>query len=133
MVRPDLRVVVVDGDGAALMRMGNFATLGSYARDNLHHILLDNEAHESTGAQATVAANVDFADVARACGYGLAVRGDTLRALDELFATPATANGGPRFLHMKIATGTLDELPRPAVTPPAVLARLRRHLGSVST
>ena len=39
LARPDLEVTVVDGDGAALMRMGNFATIGSYGQNNLTHIL----------------------------------------------------------------------------------------------
>ena len=30
LARPDLRVVALDGDGAALMRMGAFATVGAY-------------------------------------------------------------------------------------------------------
>ncbi|QKM49756.1 hypothetical protein B7760_03814 [Burkholderia glumae] len=50
LARPDLTVVAVDGDGAALMRMGAFATLGAYGPKNLVHVLLDNGAHESTGA-----------------------------------------------------------------------------------
>ena len=52
LARPDLEVTVVDGDGAGLMRMGNFATIGSYGRNNLVHVLLDNGVHESTGSQA---------------------------------------------------------------------------------
>ena len=59
LARPDLRVVVLDGDGAALMRMGNFATIGAYPAANLVHVLLDNEAHDSTGAQATVSASLE--------------------------------------------------------------------------
>ncbi len=56
--RPDLRVIALDGDGAALMRMGVFATLGAYGPSNLIHLLLDNGAHESTGGQATVRARL---------------------------------------------------------------------------
>ena len=50
----DLHTDDIDGDGAALMRMGNFATVGAYGQSNLIHLLLDNACHESTGAQATV-------------------------------------------------------------------------------
>ena len=38
LARPDLEVIVVDGDGAALMRMGNLATVGSYAPRNFRHL-----------------------------------------------------------------------------------------------
>jgi phosphonopyruvate decarboxylase len=128
MTRPDLRILVVDGDGAALMRMGNFSTVGTYAGKNFYHLLLDNEAHDSTGAQATVAANVDFAAIARACGYGRVARGDTLDAVETLLE--AGDGAGARFLHLKIATGTLDDLPRPTISPSEVLMRLRKHTGS---
>lgn len=128
LARPDLSVVIVDGDGAALMRMGNLAVIGAYGGDNLYHIVLDNEAYESTGAQRTVSAGVEFALVAQACGYGLAVAGDRLGVIDELFA--ASAARGPRLAHVKIRTGTLGDLPRPEVRPPEVLRRLMAHIGT---
>src|SRR4029077_3905456 len=63
LARPDLKVVALDGDGAALMRMGAFATVGAYGPPNLRHLLLDNGAHDSTGGQATVSTRVSFAQV----------------------------------------------------------------------
>jgi phosphonopyruvate decarboxylase len=125
--RPDLRVVVVDGDGAALMRMGNLATIGAYAASNFVHLLLDNEVHESTGGQATVSANVDFAGVARACGYASAHAGNSLDLIDALL--DAGPRGGPCFGHLKILSGTRKDLPRPAISPPQALARLCAHIG----
>lgn len=128
LARPDLHIVIVDGDGAALMRMGNFATIGSYANSNLTHILLDNEAHDSTGAQATVTGNVRFAEIAAACGYGASYDGNDIQMLDELFSLKNI--NGPRFAHLKIRTGTLENLPRPDITPANVLRRLMQHIGS---
>jgi phosphonopyruvate decarboxylase len=125
--RPDKKIVVIDGDGAALMRMGNFATVGAYGSDNLVHIVLDNEAHDSTGAQATVSAGVAFAAVAQACGYGYCISGDDISILDSVLQS---SDAGPKFAHLKIATGTIDDLPRPKVTPPEVLRRLMSHIGS---
>ena len=53
LARPDLRVMVLDGDGATLMRMGNLATLGASNPANLLHVVLDNGAQDSPGATAT--------------------------------------------------------------------------------
>jgi len=128
LARPDLKVVVIDGDGAALMRMGNFATLGAYGGDNLYHIVLDNEAHDSTGAQSTVSAGVSFASIAQACGYGFSVAGDTIDVVDNVLRD--TAHRGPKFAHLKIATGTIENLPRPKASPPEVLRRLMAHIGT---
>jgi phosphonopyruvate decarboxylase len=127
LARPDLQVVVIEGDGAALMRLGNLATVGTYGRGNFIQVILDNEAHDSTGAQATVSGNVSFAQIASACGYPLALEGNDPELLEILFNAPPTA--GPRFAQLKIRPGTLPELPRPTLTPPQVQTRLRTHLG----
>ncbi|MEI7296500.1 phosphonopyruvate decarboxylase [Paraburkholderia tropica] len=136
LARPDLNVVALDGDGAALMRMGNFATLGAYGPSNLTHVLLDNGAHDSTGGQATVAQQVSFANVAAACGYADAVEGDELATLDAVLeaarerATGANGVAGARFVRLTIKRGTPDGLPRPTITPPDVKSRLMRHIGA---
>lgn len=129
LARPDLRVIVVDGDGAALMRMGILSTIGTYAGANLVHLVLDNEAHDSTGAQATVSANVDFAAVAGACGYAASLRGADLGLLDHVLERDS-ARTGPVLGHLKIRTGTLEDLPRPSVTPAQVARRLMAHIGT---
>ena len=127
LARPDLEVTVVDGDGAGLMRMGNFATIGSYGRGNLVHVLLDNGVHESTGSQATVSANVDFADIAAACGYGMALDGTGLAVIRELYARKDV--DGARFAHLKITPGAPSGLPRPDTSPADVLRRLMTHIN----
>jgi len=128
LARPDLKVVIIDGDGAGLMRMGNFATLGSYAGNNLIHILLDNEVHDSTGSQATVAGNINFAKIAEATGYSVSLTGNEIKLIDELFALEG--HDGPVFGHLKISSGTIENLPRPDVTPNEVLTRLMKHINS---
>ncbi|MCO6440604.1 MAG: phosphonopyruvate decarboxylase [Nitrococcus mobilis] len=126
LAKPDREVVVIDGDGAALMRMGNFAIIGTYGGENFTHLLLDNEVHDSTGAQASVSANVSFGEIAAACGYRTVISGDDVSLIDEVVGNPALP--GPRLLHLKIRPGTIDKLPRPTVSPAAVTARLRELL-----
>ena len=126
LARPDLEVTAVDGDGAGLMRMGNFATIGSYGQGNLTHVLLDNGVHESTGSQATVSANVDFADIAAACGYGVALDGTGVAVIRELYARKDV--DGARFAHLRITPGTRADLPRPDTSPRDVLRRLINKL-----
>ena len=127
LARPELEVIVIDGDGAALMRMGNFATIGSYGQNNLAHILLDNGAHDSTGAQATVSGNVDFAEIAAACGYGLAVNGNGPAVIRKLLTHENT--DGARFAHLKITLDAPAKLPRPDLPPRAILRRLTRRFN----
>ncbi|MHA1538291.1 MAG: phosphonopyruvate decarboxylase [Alphaproteobacteria bacterium] len=121
-------LAVLDGDGAALMHLGNLATIGARGPENLTHIVLDNEVHDSTGGQATVSASADFARAALACGYQAAWKCDDLpgfeRALKAAFAGP-----GPGLIHLRIAPGSMDNLGRPTVKPPEIAARFKAFLA----
>jgi phosphonopyruvate decarboxylase len=123
---PERRVVVADGDGAALMRMGNFATIGAYGGANLRHLVLDNTVHESTGGQSTVSPAISFAGVARACGYRAAAAGSSQAALQEFLR----AADGPALLHFRTRRGVPEGLPRPDVRPRQVKQRLMNHIGA---
>ncbi len=121
-------VVVLDGDGAALMKLGAFATIGAQGPENLVHLVLDNGIHDSTGGQATVSANVDFARVALACGYRRTAACDSIeglaRALSESLAAP-----GPALVHLRIAPGSIEKLGRPTISLPEVARRFRGFLA----
>ena len=62
-------VLILDGDGAALMKMGTMATIGAHKPKNLTHVILDNETHDSTGGQKTVSPSTAFDAIGKACGY----------------------------------------------------------------
>jgi phosphonopyruvate decarboxylase len=124
--KPDRRVIVLDGDGAALMRLGAFATLGYERPKNLVHVLLDNEVHESTGAQTTVAHSVDLAQIARAAGYPKVLRAGTAQEVQDILAQDTQEL---TFVHAKIKKGTPSDLPRPKVTPVQVAERFRAFLA----
>lgn len=126
--QPHRRVWTVDGDGAALMRLGNLASIGAFAPRNFFHLLLDNEAHDSTGGQATVSRNVSFGAIARACGYAQAYGTDSLGELERLLAAHAV-DAGPTLVHFRTRVGTLPNLGVPSVRPADVKTRLMRHLG----
>jgi phosphonopyruvate decarboxylase len=125
LARPDLRVIALDGDGAALMRMGAFATAGAYGPANLVHLLLDNGVHDSTGGQATVSPRVSFAQIAAACGYADAFETDEVGRIAAWLNAPTL--GGPRFARLLTRPGTPRDLPRPVPTPVEVKTRLMRH------
>jgi phosphonopyruvate decarboxylase len=128
LARPDLRIVAVDGDGAALMRMGAFATIGAYAPANLWHLLLDNGVHDSTGGQTTVSPLVDFVQIAAACGYAAAYEAHNLQQISEWLDQPP--RGGPKFARVLIRSGTPQHLPRPTMAPADVARRFIRHFHS---
>jgi phosphonopyruvate decarboxylase len=125
LAKPDRRVLVIDGDGALLMRMGALATIGAEAPPNLIHLVLDNGQHESTGGQATVSGAIDFCALAAACGYPSIERAIGSQAL----ALALRQSGrGPRFIHVPIKPGVLEPLPRPTVSPEEVARRFQDFL-----
>ena len=125
LAQPGRKLVVVDGDGAALMRLGNMATLGAYGPQNLQHLLLDNGVHDSTGGQSTVSKGLSFAAIASACGYRQAAESSSIGDLAKFL----TADQGPGFLQLHIRKGAPDQLLRPDQKPAAVCRRLMSHLG----
>ena len=100
-IRADKRGAIEGAAPAALMRLGAMSTLGAEAPPNLIHLLLDNEVHESTGAQATTSTTTDLAAVAAACGYpGVTRSGSTA----DLRRAVETAQG-LTFIHCRIRPG----------------------------
>lgn len=124
------QVVVLDGDGAALMKLGTLCTIGAYAPKNLIHVLLDNGVHDSTGGQPTVSAAVDFPAIAAAAGYAEAASCDDVEGFAALFED-LSRRPGPSFLHVRIAPGSLDKLIRPTIAPSDIARRFRAFLTGV--
>lgn len=63
LAQPERKVVVVDGDGAALMSLGSLALARHLRLPNLQHIILDNGTYASTGEQPTCSAAIDFSEI----------------------------------------------------------------------
>jgi phosphonopyruvate decarboxylase len=127
--KPDFDVVVIDGDGSLLMHMGSLATNGYYSPPNMLHILLDNNAHDSTGGQATVSHNVNFVEIAASCGYSRSVY---VHSLDELQAVIKKwkQSGELTFLYMKISLSSEGQLGRPKTKPHEVKERFEAYLNT---
>lgn len=66
---PDKKIVVFDGDAAAVMHMGSLATNGRYQPKNLIHIVLNNGVNESVGGQKSSGQVINLTVIAKGCGY----------------------------------------------------------------
>jgi phosphonopyruvate decarboxylase len=124
LARPDRRVIVLDGDGAVLMRMGALCTIGTERPRNLIHIVFDNGAYESTGGQKTVSRGVDLCAVARACGYERTMEVSDPKELEK--ALEEHRNDALTFIRVPILSGVPENLPRPEIAPPEVARRFSR-------
>ena len=128
-VKPNKRVVVLDGDGAVLMKMGTLATIGSNKPARFIHIILDNEAYESTGGQRSVSPTVDFCNIAAACGYKKCYRVDTHNDLIHAIHM-ARAKSSPSLFHVKVSRESDSNLGRPTLKPFQVKERFMRFLAA---
>jgi sulfopyruvate decarboxylase subunit beta len=84
LTRPELSVVVFDGDGSILMNLGGLTTLARYRPKNLVHVVFDNESLLSVGGFPTATSTgSDIAAMAAAAGIP---RTATVRTVDEFVA-----------------------------------------------
>ncbi|MBE6864705.1 MAG: phosphonopyruvate decarboxylase [Ruminococcus flavefaciens] len=113
--KPNQRIWCVDGDGAVLMHMGSMAVLGANKPKNIVHVVINNGAHETVGGMPTVASQIDFVAIAKACGYPNAVCVDNFDDLDrELEA--AKSRNELSLIEVKCSIGAREDLGRPTTT-----------------
>ncbi len=85
LARPELKVVVLDGDGSVLMNLGGYTTLARYKPTNLLHVVFDNESLLSVGGFPTATSTgSDLEKIAKGAGIP---RATTVRSIEEFTAT----------------------------------------------
>jgi phosphonopyruvate decarboxylase len=132
VARPDRRVVVLDGDGAALMNLGGMVTVGWRAPRNLVWMVLENGVFLETGRQRIATAErADLVALARGAGLPNAAAADNGAALGALLDR-ALSEDGPTLVVARVSP---DDPPGPRPTPDAVRIKHRfmDHLGATSS
>jgi thiamine pyrophosphate-dependent acetolactate synthase large subunit-like protein len=130
LAQPGLRVIVVTGDGEAMMGMGSLATIGSIRAENLSIVVLDNEHYGETGMQQShLGMGVDLCAVAVACGMKQAFMVTTEPELQSV-VQKFQQTGGVDFVQVKVDP---ESPPRVMPTRDAVENKLgfRQALGVV--
>ena len=115
MQQPERMVYCFDGDGAAIMHMGNMAIIGSRHPRNFVHVVFNNGAHDSVGGQPTVGFDINLVEVARAVRYAYATCVDNAETLKNALAN--VASEGPMLLEVRVKKGNRKDLGRPTTTP----------------
>ena len=113
--KPEKKIWCIDGDGAALMHLGAMALIGSVSPDNLVHVVINNNAHESVGGQPTAGGAVSIMAVAKACGYPHAVCVDSFASLDKELRKAKDRNE-LTLIEVKCAIGAREDLGRPTMS-----------------
>lgn len=105
LAQPDLRVIVVTGDGEAMMGVGSFATVAAKQPKNLSILILDNEHYGETGMQAAhTGMGADLAMMAQGAGLKEAT---TIRSAEDMATALANfhTDQGPKLIVAKIDPG----------------------------
>jgi sulfopyruvate decarboxylase subunit beta len=90
--RPELTVIVLDGDGSLLMNLGGLTTLARYRPKNLVHVVFDNESLLSVGGFPTATSTgSDLAAIAAAAGVPRTATVATLGDFERAFAEAVAA------------------------------------------
>ena len=110
------KVWCIDGDGAAIMHMGAMSVIGSQAPDNLVHIVINNQAHESVGGMPTSAVSTDLCAIALSCGYKTAIKVSKTEELKEAL-NKARSIDNLMFIEINAAIGARSDLGRPKSSP----------------
>jgi sulfopyruvate decarboxylase subunit beta len=83
--RPELKVIVLDGDGSLLMNLGGLTTLARYRPRNLVHVVFDNHSLLSVGGFPTATATgSDLEEMARGAGVPHTA---TVRSIEDFTRT----------------------------------------------
>ena len=111
MEKPERKVVVLDGDSAAIMHLGALTMVSKLDAPNFLHVVLNNGAHESVGGQPSAGHRVDFTAIAAACGYetvghAVTTREELIEAIERLRDC-----GKASFIDCRIHKGLARKLP----------------------
>jgi phosphonopyruvate decarboxylase len=112
--QPERRIILIDGDGACLMRLETMVLIGHYKPAHLLHIVIDNNVYESTGSQKTLSDTTDFVRFAHACQYAEAVMVDNI---EDLKRECSHLSSGPKLVRIKVVNYSRNNLGRPKTTP----------------
>ena len=130
LMTPEQRVFILEGDGSALMSLGSLPLIATERPSNLIHVILDNEAYESTGGQPSISSEFDLARVAESCGYRSAVRIDDIESL-ETSLLDWVATNGPHLILVKAGIAPVQDIPRVSHPPVDIRDRFKSSMGAM--
>jgi thiamine pyrophosphate-dependent acetolactate synthase large subunit-like protein len=129
---PARTIWVIEGDGSALMSLGTLPLIATCRPHNLIHVVLDNEAYESTGGQPTISSTVDLAALAQAAGYARVWRARDSVCLDKALQAAVTEKV-LTFILAKVSGRGPEGLGRVSLTPAELKHRFSQVITQTST
>jgi thiamine pyrophosphate-dependent acetolactate synthase large subunit-like protein len=127
--KPNKRVIVLEGDGSALMSLGAMPLIASERTPNLLHVILDNETYESTGGQPSISSRFNLAQTAASTGYPWTRRVQSVEELKTALVE-SKACGQLSLILVKSSISPIDGIPRVSHTPDEIRDRFKGAVQS---
>jgi thiamine pyrophosphate-dependent acetolactate synthase large subunit-like protein len=129
---PDQKTIIIDGDGNVLMSMGTLAMIAAAAPKNLIHIVIDNEAYESTGIQRSLSRSVSLEKVAQSAGYLQTKKVTNKNQIKDAFQE-LMGKDGPSFLLVKVEPSFDKSTGRVHHTPEEITLRFMKSIKKIKS
>ena len=131
VAKPNRQIICLDGDGAAIMHLGSLPVTACLNLPNLLHIILNNGAHDSVGAQPTVGFDANLTEIAKAAGFKtLRSPAKNLNHLKEgIYTLLKYKKAG--FIYLHIRKGIRPDMPPLNVNLKQEKIDLMRHINDV--
>ena len=128
--KPDRNIYCFDGDGAFLMHQGALTVNASKNLNNFKHVVFNNEAHDSVGAQPTANSNANLSQIALNSGYRKVYSVNSKDELEKVLPEFIN-NKGTILLEIKVKCGARDDLGRPKEKPQENKKIFMEHLNQI--
>ncbi len=112
LVKPQLKVVVIDGDGSILMNLGSLANIGNLRPKNLIHIVIDNEAYNSCSGEPSISKTAKLHETAKIVGYKNVKKTQEKNIFEKELKESLRGSNGSTFILIKSKKGGCRKLPR---------------------
>ena len=131
LARPELNVIVLNGDGCMLMNLGCLVTIAEQSPPNYRLVVINNGVYEVTGAQPVPGGGrVDFAAIARAAGFAHVFSCRTMADWKEIVPRFVRLRG-PVFVDLHVQPTPGEDLQPVAPCPmPEQMQRFRQAIGA---
>ena len=128
LLNKNKHIYIIEGDGSSLMSLGSLPLIAYKAPINLTHIILDNEAYESTGSQKSISNKISIANIAKACGYKKVIQINDKLNLDKYLEEQNEFNG-PNFINIKTSIENNKNIPRINLSPTDISYRFKQYIN----
>jgi len=107
--KPKEKIIVIDGDGAVMMHLGNLSTIKKLNLSNFIHIIFNNGVHESTGGQNVSYPEINYKSIFKLFNYKKIFNITSPLELKKILQKKIK---GPIGIVIKVKIGTVNNLPR---------------------